>query len=252
MPDLAGLTVIVTRPAHQADALCQAIEAEGGRVIRYPVLAIEDLSASPELRRRVSQLSHYQLAIFISRNAVECAFRALTQPWPQEVSCAAVGRATAQALKEMPCGTVLQAPKPFNSEALLTLPELNEVAGKRIIIFRGEGGRELLAETLQAREATVEYAECYRRVRPEAREDVLLPVWEDIAHHVFVVSSNEALHNLYDMVGERHRHHLLKTPLVVMSQRNARLAQELGFHQAAKVAPDASNEGLLAAIKSWA
>jgi uroporphyrinogen-III synthase len=252
MPDLAGLTVIVTRPAHQADALCQAIEAEGGRVIRYPVLAIEDLSASPELRRQMSQLSRYQLAIFISRNAVESAFRALTQAWPGELTCAAVGRATAQALKAMPCGTILQAPKPFNSEALLTLPELIDVAGKHIIIFRGEGGRELLAETLQARGATVEYAECYRRVRPEPHEDVLLPVWEENTHHVFVVSSNEALHNLYDMVGEKHRHHLLKTPLVVMSQRNAQLAQELGFHQPAKVAPDASDEGLLAAIKSRA
>jgi uroporphyrinogen-III synthase len=252
MPDLAGLTVIVTRPAHQADDLCQAIEAEGGRVVRYPVLAIEDLSASPELQRQVSRLSQYQLAIFISRNAVECAFRAMAQSWPQNLPCAAVGRATAQALKSMSCGAILQAPIPFNSEALLTLPELNEVAGKRILIFRGKGGRELLAETLQARGATVEYAECYRRVRPEAKEGILLPVWEDISHHVFVVSSNEALHNLYDMVGERYRHQLLRTPLVVMSQRNARLAQELGFQQPAKVAPDASDEGLLAAIKSWA
>jgi uroporphyrinogen-III synthase len=251
MPDLAGLTVVVTRPAHQAENLCQAIEAAGGQVIRFPVLAIEDLARTPGLQQQLRQLSDYQLAIFISRNAVESTFHALPQAWPADLPCAAVGRATAKALQGQSCGLVLQAPEPYNSEALLTLPALNRVSGQRIIIFRGEGGREHLGETLRARGASVDYAECYRRVRPPAQEGALSAAWADIAHHVFVVSSNEALHNLYDMVGEDQRQVLLQAPLVVMSQRNAQLAQTLGFTQAARVAPNASDAGLLAAIHSW-
>lgn len=252
MPDLAGLTVVVTRPAHQAKALCQAIEAEGGHVIPYPVLAIEELGHSPDLQQKLASLSQYQLAIFISSNAVAATFRALPHDWPQGLPCAAVGRATAKALMETGCAHILVAPEPYNSEALLTLPQLNEVSGQKIIIFRGEGGRELLADALHGRGAEVAYAECYRRVRPQANQALLESVWANPSRHVFVVTSNEALHNLVEMVDEQHKSDLLVCPLVVMSQRNAQQAKELGFRQAARVAPSASDEGLLAAIKSWA
>lgn len=252
MPDLAGLTVVVTRPVHQAKALCQAIEAEGGLVIPYPVLAIEDLSQSPAFQTRLKDLEQFDLAIFISANAVATTFSSLPKGWPAGLPCAAVGRATAKALQEVGCPHILQAPEPYNSEALLTLAELTEVSGQKIIIFRGEGGRELLADTLQSRGAQVTYAECYRRVRPQSDIGVLSPVWADPSHHVWVVTSNEALQNLVEMVGEKHRQELLNCPLVVMSHRNAQLARELGFRQAARVASYASDDGLLTAIKTWA
>src|SRR6185295_12379471 len=92
-----------------------------------------------------------------------------------------------------------------DSEALLAAPELADVTGKRVLIVRGEGGRALLGNMLAARGATVNYAECYRRVRPVADAAPLIADWQRGLIHAVTVSSAEGLDNLLAMTGSEGR-----------------------------------------------
>jgi uroporphyrinogen-III synthase len=119
------------------------------------------------------------------------------------------------------------------------------------MIIRGEGGRETLAETLRERGAEVTYAECYRRVAPDSDSQALYRLWAVDQPACLVVTSNEALHNLYQLVDAAHRDELLAAQLIVVSERAQSLARQLGFHKPAIVSTAASDEAIMAAIKSW-
>lgn len=249
---LAGCYVLVTRPAQQAHELCALIEGAGGRAQLLPVIEIAPPRDPQVLADLLAQLDRFDIAIFISSNAVHRACAALAGcVWPAALRLAAVGRGSAAALAEHGLRAHLLPPHDFSSEGLLALDELQRVAGLRVIIFRGGGGRELLADTLRARGAEVVYAEVYRRVLPPAGQDELrrLAAAQDI--DTIVVSSNEGLHNLYQLAGEAPRRWLLERQLIVISERTARLACELGFRHPARVAAEASDAGLLAAIRQW-
>jgi uroporphyrinogen-III synthase len=252
MPELSGVTVVVTRPAHQADNLCQLIEAAGGMALRFPAIEIAPASDVQKCRSQLADLSQFDLAIFISANAVNATFEMMpASAWPSAATIAAVGKATAQALSSHGQTASHIASEPFNSEALLSLSELQSLDGKRILIFRGNGGRELLREKLCERGAKVEYIECYQRVRPTTDTQQLYASWDQKqTPHIIVVTSNQGLHNLLQMIDETHRPALLGSLLVVISQRTARLANELGFLQAAKVASAATDEAILEALKT--
>ena len=117
----------------------------------------------------------------------------------------------------------------FNSEALLALPEMREVNGKNIIIFRGAGGRELLAQALRERGARVEYAEVYKRAKPQADVSALLEELRQNKVQVVTATSSEAVHNLLEMAGKEGAQRLRALPLVVLSARIAEDARTLGF-----------------------
>ena len=251
--DLQGVYVLVTRPAHQAEALCVLIESHGGHALRFPVLEIADPADTGPLHAVIDRLQDYELAIFISANAVNKAMNLVRarRDWPAGLRIAAIGRGSARELERFGHRADLCPPRKFDSEALLALPEMQDVAGKRIVIFRGDGGREHLADTLTARGARVEYAEAYRRVRPEADTGRLLRHWARGELDVITVTSSEGLHNLYDMVGKLGRQWLRKTPLVVASERMVPLARELGFRLPPVVAEDATDEAMAAALRAW-
>lgn len=249
---LNGLTVVVTRPAHQAENLCQLIEAEGGKALRFPVIDIQSPADHGLLQTRLQHLCDYQLAIFISSNAVHFTYQALGGgQLPESLLRAAVGRATALALSAHGQPAQIQPPEPYNSEALLALPELQSVQGQRVIIFRGNDGRGLLADTLSARGARVDYAEVYRRTAATSDPKQLYQAWDTGNLDVIVVTSNEGLQNLFDSVDASNQKHLLDTTLVVISERIAILAQSLGFRRPAVVARAASDTALLEAIKHY-
>ena len=245
---LDGVTVVVTRPADQGRDLCRAIAAQGGRAVNFPALEIQPVEDNDKLKRLWDRLGSFDLAIFVSRNAVTAAAQHLKNRWPARLSLAAVGKSTAHALQKQ-WGRPVIAPKTqYNSEALLALPELQSVRDKRIVIFRGEGGRDLLANELSRRGANVEYAEVYLRTMPDQRLDALR---QHDPIDIIVITSNEGLTNLLRMAGTNQRAWLLDTPLVVISQRTAALATELGFKQPPWVADKADDNGLLAAIIAW-
>ncbi len=163
---LARRGVVVTRPGALAAGLADRIEAAGGRAIRFPAIETEDLPLPDALQRAAS----YDLVIFVSPTAVDKATRD-GRRWPR---AAAVGAGTRQALEARGIAPVIAPQGEADSEALLALPELRQVAGQRVLIVRGQGGRALLGESLAARGAWVDYAECYRRTRPRADPTALL------------------------------------------------------------------------------
>jgi uroporphyrinogen-III synthase len=250
---LAGLTVVNTRPARQARPLSELILAAGGTIVEFPVIEIEAPGDTESFRSQLSNLAEANLAIFISANAVEASIHALggSQKWPDNVAIAAVGSATAAKLDAMGLKCSLIAPEPFNSEALLTLSELQDMNGKLVKIFRGEGGREFLAQTLSDRGADVEYVECYRRVMPESVPAELYDCWNQKRVLLIVVTSNEGLENLLKLIESNYRPALLSTPLVVISQRTKNKAKELGFEVVPEVAESASKESILETIHCW-
>lgn len=242
---LTGTTIVVTRPARQAGPLCRLIEAQGGKAIRFPAL---EITASGQPQPQVQRLAQFDIAIFISANAVEFAAPHLPSPLPPRPLLAAVGKRTAAVLQTLSGRPIVTPAEGADSEALLALPELQHVQGRKILIVRGAGGRELLAEALSARGASVEYAEVYRRLRPGGD---LTALQNEGRIDLMTATSNESLQNLYDMATEPQRRWLLTLPLVVISQRGAELAQRLGFRHPAIVAPEASDAGLLQAMAGW-
>ncbi len=241
---LAGLGVLVTRPAHQAEPLCRLIEAAGGRAIRLPLLAIEPLRAAP------LNWGDYDLAIFVSRNAVERAAEAYPPP-PAGLDLAAVGKGSAATLEQCWGRTPLRPEAGFDSEALLAHPVLRQVAGRRILILRGEGGRELLAEALRGRGAEVEYLELYRRVMPPLDGRIALDAAEAGELHLLIITSGQALEHLAALYGGKVPPALTALPLLVVSERLASQARAAGF-AVVRVAPEPGDEGLLAGLKEMA
>lgn len=248
---LAGRGILVTRPAVQAEALCGLIEAAGGVPIRFPVLAIEAVEVTATLRAELARLDQYDLAIFISANAVHCTLDALTQQaWPARVPIAVVGQATARAAHARGLSVALCPHADFSSAGLLALPDLQQVQGKRILILRGSGGREHLREQLQARGAQVTYLEVYRRVRPDSDPSALLTRWQAGEVDAVLLASNESLQNLQAMIGTLGQDLLRKSTLIVASARTEQCARELGLRGVIRVAQDATDHAMLAALRA--
>lgn len=248
---LSEVTVVVTRPAKQAEGLCQLIENQGGTAIRFPSLEITKPDQPEKAAAQLRQLDRFDIAIFVSSNAVEWAAQAIGKHLPQHLILVAVGKSTRRALQAQWHRPVLSPDSGSNSEAILALPEMQKVTGRRIIIIRGQGGRELLAEQLTQRGADVCYAEVYQRIRPKGG---LSPLLAMASPSLISATSNESLQNLYDMALEDSttaRNWLLNQPLVVISQRTADLAKKLGFKYPTTIASEASNAGLLDAMIRW-
>lgn len=174
--DLAGLGVVLTRPRAQCEDLATALEDRGARVLVFPALDIVPVSLSEASAAALSRLGSAALAIFVSANAAEHGLAAAGRagPWPQGVRAAGVGEATAARLRAAGLADVIAPSTGFDSESLLACPELQAVAGHHVVIFRGVGGREHLRRSLEARGASVDYVECYRRVRPHTDPGELL------------------------------------------------------------------------------
>lgn len=229
-----GFGVLVTRPVDQAETLCALIEGAGGKAIRLPLLAIESANVDDAGPRRLLNLGNADWLIFVSANAVRCSFTLLGSQWlniKPTPKIAVIGLATAKALQALGVRVDLSPKQQFNSESLLAQPEWMNVKGLRFLIVRGEGGRELLADTLRERGGVVEYAEVYRRVAPSIDVNGLLASWRtgDIA--VVTLTSGEALDNLWQQLPSGYRTVLQQTPLVVIGGRMAKQARDLGATQ---------------------
>lgn len=249
---LSGWRVLVTRPVHQAEGLCRLLREHGAEPIRFPTLSIEPPSDPERARAVLARLEEFDLAIFISANAIEQYLQFMDAPLPTTLRLAVVGKASARALETAGYRVDHQPVDGADSEALLALPELQQVAGQRVVIIRGEGGRELLADTLRARGAQVEYAEVYRRTVPTADTAVLSNRWRNDGIDAVTVTSNQTLQNLYDLLDPVGRECLLRTPLVVVSPRAEELARRLGHAAPVTVATEAGDEAVLDALQRLA
>lgn len=248
---LAGLGILVTRPAHQAAHLAQLIRLAGGNPILFPTLEIVDLPDLKPLYDIIDRLDQFDLAIFISPNAVNKALNLIRarRALPPHLKIAAIGKGSCKVLEQFGVKDVIAPKQRFDSEALLELPELKTVDGKYIVIFRGDGGRELLGDELAKRGAHIEYAECYRRQKPQTDSGKLLYLWARNELDAITVTSAEALHNLFDLAGKLGQQWLKKTPVFVPHERIAETAREMGLERI--FVTQAGDEGLVAGVVAW-
>lgn len=251
---LAGLGIMVTRPVPLDKTLRQMVEAAGGRAIALPVLEILPPREPQRARAKMQRLGEYQMAIFVSRNAVQGALEWLRSQGlalPSGLRLAAIGRATAAALERAGYRVHIVPEQGPTSEALLAETSMQGLAGQRVLILRGEGGRTLLGETLTARGARVEYAELYRRGLPELHPEQIVQAFCSQPLHLITVTSGEALENLCTLARRGPVTGLHDFPLVCGGSRVAELALGAGFRQAIR-AWDPTDRAMFRAILDWA
>jgi uroporphyrinogen-III synthase len=230
---LAGCRILLTRPQPESEVLARRIEAAGGAALVFPTLEIQPAPLSDASRAALGAVPRARLAVFVSTNAVRHGMPLirLTGGWPPALAVAAVGQATADLLREGGLREVWVPEAGGDSEALLRHPRLQQVDGWDVIVFRGVGGRELLADGLRARGAHVDYVECYRRTAPAADPEPVRSALRADALHAIVASSAEGVRNLVEMIGADSLGALRNVPLVVTHENVARVARGLGFVQ---------------------
>ena len=251
MPSLAGKRIVLTRPAGQNETLATVLQAQGAAVWCLPLIEILPPSEADAaaLQALAPLLSSFDLAFFVSPNAVEHALRVLPHAgWPANLGVATVGPGSARALHQAGFSEVIVPQAGFDSEAVLALPAFAApaVAGRRVLILRGNGGRELLAETLAARGAQVAVRTCYQRRAPVLDVAPLLQAARDGALHALVFSSSEAVGNLALRLGEATHELLQAVPAFVPHPRIAQRVRELGAAELIETAP--GDAGLLEAL----
>ena len=233
---LAAKRVLVTRPREQASALAELIREAGGEPILFPAIEIAPVADLRRFQAIAGRLEQFDLAIFISPTAVQRTLGLLEgRRWPERLRIAAIGAGSRRELARRGFGEVIAPQGESDSEALLALPGLADVAGKNVVVFRGEGGRELLGDALAARGARVEYAECYARVRPAVSADQ--PSWVSGALDAVTVSSSEGLANLDFLLRAWRSNWLQESPLFVPHARVAEQAARLGAREAIVAGP---------------
>jgi uroporphyrinogen-III synthase len=248
---LAGKGIVVTRPAHQAQELARLIRRSGGRPILFPAIEIRDVEDLRPFMRLVERLDQYDFAIFISPNSVERAMTLINsrRSLPARLKVATLGGGSVRALERHGVMGVIAPQGRYDSEGLLDQPAFAAVSFKRMVIFRGVGGREQLGDTLRERGATVDYAECYRRVRPDLDTAPLLRAWTRDELDAVTVTSSEGLRNLFEMIGEPGRAQLLRTPLFVPHPRIAAAAHTMAVQRVIVTGP--GDDSLLTGLAAY-
>lgn len=234
-PSLNGLKVLVTRPQQQARSLCDSITTAGGIAIAFPVVNIELISVGNETSMAII---NQDMIIFISRNAVNYFMTGLKTLLADDVQLVAVGAGTAATMLQHGLRVDIQAPSPAGSESLLAMSELKNVKDKSVLIVRGEGGRELLADTLITRGANIRYIEVYRRSLPSPS---MAAVGQAKLADCIIITSIAGLDNLCQLINVEE---IVHKWLIVISERIKEYAKKLGFEQCV-VVTDASDAALM-------
>jgi uroporphyrinogen-III synthase len=245
---LSGLGVLVTRPARQAAGFAQKLAALGGQPVIFPGIAILPPRDTAELQCAHAALASYDVAIFVSPNAVEYGVPD-PRKWPARLAVLAPGPGTAEALAAAGIAGASIPATTFDSDGLLELPELADVRGKCVLILRGDGGREQLAEALRSRGARVDTIACYRRARPTSGVQGLGEAFRDGRIDAVTITSSEALDNLWSMAGDSIRAAWRARPTFAPHPRIAAQARGKGLPQVIETA--GGDAGLIAGLLEW-
>jgi uroporphyrinogen-III synthase len=254
MPD----KVVITRPRAQADELARAVAALGRTPVVLPLLEISPLDDQSVLAATLARLADYALVAFVSPNAIDAAFEHVRQ-WPAQVTLAVLGEGSRAALARHGVSaagaTIVSPPDPAHSDSehLLATLDLPAFAGRRVLIVRGENGRELMAEAFRAAGALVETVAAYRRGVPALTPELAATLRSLLAQpNDWIITSSEALRGLLDLLQQldpdqavaqmQHQH------LIVPHARIAETARALGL--ARITLTGSGDERLLAALQS--
>ena len=244
-PSLSGVCVLNPRPARQAAALSQALISAGANVLALPLLEIVPMALDATAKHCLMDLDRYQTVVFVSANAARLGLEAVADYWPQwpvGVSVVAVGPATQSLLNDAGLNAI--APEQEDSEGMLALPALSHVAGHRVLLFRGDAGRELLSDTLRARGAHVDVMPLYTRRLPEATD----AIWRNQSQRpdVVLLSSTLIWQHWQQVAGD----FAIKPVLIAVSQR---LASHVRAAGATRVlcSHGATPDAWLQALQQW-
>lgn len=253
MPDLQGITVVVTRPAHQAAGFSQALQQAGANAVLFPLIAVQECHDVAAAKARFATLAAYDTVLFISANAVEYGLALLDAQQTQtlrHLTLGAIGKKTAAVLQRYGLVSQLVPAQGFTSEDLLALPALRDLHERRVLIVRGEGGRELLADTLRDRGANVDYVDVYQRIVPQNAKGLLKHLHEARQLDIIAITSSEGILNLLALLDNPE---WIKTVrLLVGSQRMVATARQAGFTGQMVVAANPGDEAMLHALHQWA
>ena len=236
---------LVVRPAAQANPLVQMLRQLGHAPLCCPLLETRPGCDLPHLS---DMLREADLVIAVSMHAVHFAHHFLLQTgqtWPH-IDYFAVGQASADAFAE--AGIQALCPADPRSEGLLALPALQGVSGRRVLILRGNDGRDLIARTLASRGALVHYCATYERHYPDLDGDALIRHWQAAGLDSLLITSGELLQRLLALVPGPQHPWLYDRLLVVPSPRVAEMAEGAGFTRIV-IAQGASNQALVAALE---
>ena len=249
-PRLAGAGILVTRPAEQSGQLARLIRDAGGEPILFPALEIEAL-AETAIASVLDHLLYFDLVVFVSPNAARVAMPQILKNGglPAHARVAAVGPGTAAELKKSGVRNIISPPSGFDSEALIGELSTLLLGGRRILIVRGSGGREFLGETLRSRGATVEYLECYRRVKPDRDMRELLSRMGRDGMKACLATSSTIVENLFEMAGAAGRSWLCSMPFFVPHPRVAATAFSRGVK--CVFVAGTGDEALVAGLETW-
>ena len=257
MPDLpmadrslGGRRIVVTRPQAQALGLSELIRAAGGVPVWFPTMEIEPLRDSADLDAALTQVPGYDLCVFVSSNAVACVWARLAallpQGWPACPVVAATGPGTAAALAARGVARVIVPPAQFDSEGLVAELERLALQPRRVLILKGEGGREWLADTLRARGARVDCVASYRRLAGGADPAIIARLAQAGTLDGVVVASSEGGDQLIGMLGAQALEWLGNAPMFVPHPRIAERMRAHGVRQV--VLTGGGDAGLIAGI----
>ncbi len=244
-------TVLVTRPAHQAEAFCTLLEQAGFSPLRFPTVHIAALTTAEQLADTLLQLESADIVIFTSVNAVNYAqaaapLKALLAPATHVL---AIGPATARALENV--GVDAEVPSlEHSSLGLLALPLLQQVQDNKIALVRGRGGLATLPDGLTAAGAVLEILEVYQRQIP-ADSAPLQRLFQRDLPHIISATSNETLSNLVTLMSVKERARLWPIPVIVNSERGEEFARSLGFRGDILCACPVGDHGQINTLKAW-
>ncbi|HLZ97684.1 MAG TPA: uroporphyrinogen-III synthase [Steroidobacteraceae bacterium] len=252
MRPLQGVGVLVTRPEHQATPLCRLLESAGARVRRLPIIDVRPASDPSDVRRKVGAIDSFDLVVFTSANAVRFG-SALLDP-RRDVTLAAIGPATARVLGEAGWRAAVTPAGGFDSESLLSHPLLANPAGRRVLLVKGMGGRNLLETQLALRGAQVVVADVYKRERATHCDATLEALRDEFAAgniQVVTATSVEIVAGLIDIATAALRRDFDRVHWLVPGDRVAAALRERGVAGPILKAGTAADQDLLAAVVRW-
>lgn len=222
------MKILLTRPQGRNQLMVEALLARGVAHFVTPLLQVE-ATQEQQQGHGMALMQHADIIIFISTNAVKFSAQAIKQTWPREAQFYAVGEATQNALAQLGV-SAQEAPQDCQqTEGLLTLPQLQSLSNKKIVIVRGVGGRETLANELTLRGADVSYWEVYRRACPTLTSTSNAQVWQQAKIDTIVITSGEILDNLIKLVPKELFAWLRACHIIVPSSRVQEQAIANGF-----------------------
>ncbi|MTC58601.1 uroporphyrinogen-III synthase [Providencia rustigianii] len=246
------MRVLVTRPEPSGSELITAINATGNEAYASPLIKIGAGAELNLLSQHLDGLSENDLVFLLSKNAVWYANLRLQQTgrnWSDKLSYYGIGRSTGHYFQQITGKPIRWAESGETSEVLLTHPDLQCLAGKRALLLRGNGGRELLASTLKARGAEVEYCECYARHPVQYDKIEFNQKWFHADITDIVITSGQMLALLNELLAENMKQWWFSRRLLVVSERIAEQARQNGWRRVC-VSNSADNSALLEALIS--